>query len=176
MDKSEKRAENAALKLVEILTKERYKLALAESCTAGLAADVIARVSGASTAFWGSFVCYSPQAKGTMLGIDSAFLEKYGLVSKETAGKMALQALETAGVSVAAAVTGLAGPHGDGSAVPVGTVWVAAVRRGSEKHRELEKGLFFQGTRAEVRMQAAAAVLETVLDLLSYKDNVYEVC
>ena len=166
MDDIEEQAENAAVKLVEILSKKHWTLALAESCTAGLVSDVIARVSGASSVFWGSFVCYSPQAKETMLGIAPAFLEQYGMVSRETAGSMAVQALETAGVSVAAAITGLAGPRGDGSAVPVGTVWMAVARRGSEKHEVLEKNLFFQGTRAQVRMQAAAAVLEELLDFL----------
>ncbi|MCL2043018.1 MAG: CinA family protein [Treponema sp.] len=160
MDSLEAHAEQTALKLVKILSETHHTLAVAESCTAGLVSDFIARVSGASAVFWGSFVCYSPQAKCTMLGIDPAFLEQYGLVSRETAGTMAVRALETAGVSVAAAVTGLAGPHGDGSPVPVGTVWIAV----AVSHDVTVKKLLFHGTRAEVRMQAAAAVLEELLD------------
>ena len=162
----EERAELMARQLVARLTEQRLTLALAESCTAGLVSDMIARVSGASAVLWGSFVCYSPEAKQQMLGIDGALLRQYGLVSRETVRAMALHALEKAGVSVAAAVTGLAGPLGDGSDIPVGTVWIATAASagcaaGPERCREQE--FRFQGTRAEIRMQAAAAVLEKLL-------------
>jgi len=159
----EERADTAAAKLVEELTGGHYTLALAESCTAGLVSDLIARVSGASSALWGSFVCYSPEAKKRMLHIDGTFLEKHGLVSEQTAEEMALRALDIAGVDIAASVTGLAGPLGDGSATPVGTVFIAVARRENDEVTVDVKPLFFQGTRAEIRMQAALAVLEELL-------------
>ena len=165
----EVRAAQAAKKLVERLIQRHDILVLAESCTAGLASDLVARVSGASAVLWGSFVCYQAEAKERMLGIDSGFLRRYGLVSRETAREMAFCALHLAGASIAAAVTGLAGPLGDGSDTPVGTVWVAVAKRlgsgeaGPVENWHQEKELHFQGTRAEVRMQAAAAVMEELL-------------
>ena len=156
---TEARAEGMARQLVALLTEKRCTLALAESCTAGIVADLLARVSGASAVLWGSFVCYSPDAKQRMLGLDGGFLRQHGLVSREVAREMALHALNRAGVSVAAAVTGIAGPLGDGSDTPVGTVWIAAAWRGNCREKELH----FQGTRAIIRMQAAAAVLEELL-------------
>jgi PncC family amidohydrolase len=102
-----------------------------------------------------------------MLGIDSGLLSAHGLVSKETARAMARGALTQAGASVAAAVTGLAGPLGDGSDTPVGTVWIAIA--GEDNCREKE--IHFQGTRAEIRMQAAAAVLEELQAVLHYQNN-----
>ncbi|MDR0494391.1 MAG: CinA family protein [Treponema sp.] len=155
--------EERARALVERLTQQHYTLALAESCTAGLVSDLVARVSGASAVLWGSFVCYSPGAKRRMLGINAAFLRRHGLVSGETARKMALHALNKSGAAVAAAVTGLAGPLGDGSDTPVGTVCTAVAMRGICRRRELH----FQGSRAEIRMQAAAAVLEELLAALN---------
>ena len=163
----EARAEETAKKLVERLVQGNQTLALAESCTAGLVSDLVTRVSGASAAFWGSFVCYSPQAKGQMLNINDAFLKRYGLVSRETAREMASRTLDISGVSISAAVTGLAGPLGDGSCTPVGTVWVAVARREGADKRRLEKELHFTGTRAEIRMLAAAAVLDELLDVLN---------
>jgi PncC family amidohydrolase len=151
-----------ARQLIACCTEKRFTLALAESCTAGLVSDLLARVSGASAVLWGSFVCYSPDAKQRMLGIDKSFLEEHGLVSRETAREMAIHALELAGVSVAAAVTGIAGPLGDGSGTPVGTVWTAV----STREYCREKELHFQGTRAAIRIQAASAVLEELLDLV----------
>ena len=157
--------------LVERLARRHETLVLAESCTAGLVSDLVARVSGASAVLWGSFVCYTAGAKERMLGIDGDFLRQQGLVSRETAREMALHALDLAGVSIAAAVTGLAGPSGDGSDTPVGTVWVSLARRGNfcgvAEAWHTEKELHFQGTRAEVRMQAAGAVLEKLLETLA---------
>jgi PncC family amidohydrolase len=169
----EARAEETARQLVESLTEKRLTLALAESCTAGLIADLLARISGASAVLWGSFVCYTPDAKQRMLGLDSGFLEQYKLVSRETARAMALHTLERAGVNLAAAVTGIAGPQGDGSGIPVGTVWIAAAWQGDCREKELH----FQGTRAEIRIQAAAAVVEELLDIINSpldKKNILE--
>ena len=155
------RARAAAEQLLRNLGAASRTLALAESCTAGLVSDFLAGLPGASRVLWGSFVCYTAGAKVSMLGLDRKRLERYGLVSGETVRDMALGALEKSGSSVAAAVTGLAGPDGDGSGVAVGTVWIAAALRdkGAFPAREFR----FQGSRNEVRLQAAAAVLEELL-------------
>ena len=167
LHETEQQAALAARCLVADLAAKHYTLALAESCTCGLVADLTARVSGASAVLWGSFVCYSPNAKQQMLGIDSDLLYRYGLVSSETVRAMAQGALELSGASIAAAVTGIAGPLGDGSNTPVGTVWIATAQQGMVREKELH----FQGTRAEIRMQAAAAVLEELrYAILTKKD------
>jgi PncC family amidohydrolase len=153
-------AEKMAQLLVERFTEKRYTLALAESCTAGLVSEIITRVSGASAVLWGSFVCYTPDAKRRMLGIDEAIFVRHGLVSRESVRAMALHTLDKTGVSIAAAVTGIAGPLGDGSDTPVGTVWIATATGLPDNCREKE--LHFQGTRAEVRMQAAQALIEEI--------------
>ena len=158
----------AAARLVRCMEEKRLTLALAESCTAGLTAELIGRVSGASRVLWGAFVCYSPGAKQKMLGIDGLLLERYGLVSRETARAMAVHALETAGVSIAAAVTGIAGPLGDGSGVPAGTVWTAIAWSGTGC-RETEH--HFPGERKSVQMRAAAAVLEELLELVDSAES-----
>ena len=157
-----------AQRLVELLAGDCRTLVLAESCTAGLVSDLVARVSGASAVLWGSFVCYSPGAKQRMLGLDGGMLERHGLASAETAHEMAIHALRQSDASISAAVTGVAGPAGDGSATPVGTVWIALAFRekaGAAERSATEKKLCFHGNRAEVRMQAAVLVLRELLDL-----------
>lgn len=134
-------------------------LAGAESCTAGLGADLLGRVSGASECFWGSFVCYTPQAKTAMLGVSKETLTRYGLVSGETARAMAAGALEKSGADAAFSVTGLAGPNGDGSSVPVGTVWIGTALKSGVT---AEKQFCFSGGRNEVRRQAAQKALEQI--------------
>ncbi|MCL2558310.1 MAG: CinA family protein [Treponema sp.] len=155
-------AASMARELVALLLRKGSRLALAESCTAGLVADLIARNSGASGALWGSFVCYTPEAKARMLGLDPAFMERHGLVSAEVAREMALGALRHSGADVAAGVTGIAGPSGDGGGAPVGAVRIAVALEG----RAREKGFLFSGDRAAVRMQAARATLAELLSAL----------
>ena len=159
----EDKADKAAIRLVEELAAGHYTLALAESCTAGLVSGLIARVSGASRVLWGSFVCYTPEAKKRLLNIEGAFLEKHGLVSAETAGEMALRALDIAGTVIAASVTGLAGPLGDGSETPVGTVFIGIARKLDGEATVESKPFYFQGGRNEIRIQAAKAVIDEVI-------------
>ncbi|MFP3089151.1 nicotinamide-nucleotide amidohydrolase family protein [Treponema sp. TIM-1] len=148
-----------ALELIEKLSSASLSVVLAESCTAGLAADLIVQVPGASRVFWGSFVCYSIAAKQRMLGVDHELILRHGVVSEETACAMAEGALARSGADLAAGVTGLAGPGGDGS-VPAGTVWIGVAGRGGKS-----RGLVFHytGSRNEVRL---AAALDTLRELI----------
>jgi PncC family amidohydrolase len=149
-------ASNEALELIQKLSSASLFFAAAESCTAGLVADLLAQVPGASRVFWGSFVCYSPDAKQRMLGVDGGLIQKFGAVSRETACAMAEGALARSGADVAAAVTGLAGPGGDGSSVPVGTVWIGVALRGGQSRGTL---FHYTGSRNEVRLAAAQQTL-----------------
>lgn len=134
-------------------------IAGAESLTAGLAADMLARIPGASKVFWGSFVSYTREAKQAMLGISGETLDRHGLVSHETAAAMAAGALEKSGVDGAFSVTGLAGPEGDGSGLPLGTVWIGtALKNGPVK----TESFLFTGSRPEVREQAALEALHQI--------------
>ena len=182
MDSSQSSLLNsAAERLVRLLVDRSLYLAAAESCSAGLIADAMARVPGASSCFWGSFVCYTHQAKIQMLGVGEDTLNKYGAVSKETARAMTLGILIKSGADAAVSVTGLAGPGGDGSDVPVGTVWIAAALRGNKREEinaanraELDSiaaaanaaKFHFSGSRNDVRIQAARQALVQIMGLL----------
>jgi PncC family amidohydrolase len=156
-------APDAAKNLVKKLDAASWTLVLAESCTAGLVSDLIARIPGASRVLWGAFVSYTVEAKIRMLGLNRDFVDTYGAVSRETACAMAEGALEKSGAHIAAAVTGLAGPGGDGSEVPVGTVWIATAIRGGRT----EAAVFhYQDSRNGIRNSAAAEVVEETLKRL----------
>jgi PncC family amidohydrolase len=151
-------ARKTAEALFQKLSAVSRTLVLAESCTAGLVSSLLAGIPGASMVLWGSFVCYTREAKINMLGLDGDQLLINGLVSRETACLMALGALRKSGADIAAAVTGLAGPGGDDSNA-AGTVWIALALQDSSTN---VKGFHFTGTRNEVRLKAAIAVLELV--------------
>jgi PncC family amidohydrolase len=158
-------ADNPAETLVKKLETLSWKIVFAESCTGGLAADLIARIPGASRVLWGSFVTYTADAKVRMLGLDGDLIKKYGAVSRETACAMAAGALEKSGVQAAASVTGLAGPEGDGGGLPVGTVWIATAIRGGETEAA---SFYYQASRNELRNSAAAAALVEMLKRLNH--------
>jgi PncC family amidohydrolase len=144
-------------RLIRAASERGLRIVLAESCTAGLAASLLAETSGASRVLWGSYVTYTGEAKMGMLGVDSVILEKYGAVSRETALAMAEGALRESGADIAASVTGLAGPGGDGSGKPVGTVFIAGLRRpgGPAEEREYR----FSGSRNAIRCAAAGKLI-----------------
>ena len=156
------RVEKAAQETIQKLNGLSLTAALAESCTAGLVSACLADTPGASRVLWGSYVCYTKEAKISMLGLDGILLSANGLVSRETALSMAAGALQKSGADIAAAVTGLAGPDGDGSNIPVGTIWIAAAMRNGEASA---KEFHFTGSRNIVRMQAAIAVIESIYNL-----------
>jgi PncC family amidohydrolase len=154
----------AAHAAVRLLRDNALTLALAESCTAGLVADSIACVPGASNVFWGSFVTYQVAAKVAMLGIDRALIDRYGAVSAETARAMAEGALEKSGADLSASVTGLAGPDGDDRGTPIGTVWIAVAVRENGNPRCVRAECFRYPAdgRAAVRAAAARDVLRFI--------------
>jgi PncC family amidohydrolase len=161
-------ADRLAERLVRLLAEKGLTIAVAESCTGGLLGNLLVRVPGASAAFWGGFVTYTLDAKQKMLGIDNCLLDEYGAVSRECAHAMAESARRLSGTDVALAVTGLAGPEGDGSANPVGTVWVAGVYPGNAA---VEVVHHFSGGRNVVRAKAAVAAIGLGLELASSQLN-----
>jgi len=157
-------AEKKAHYVVQRIKELSMTLALSESCTAGLISSLLANIPGASAVLWGSYVCYTQEAKVSMLGLDDKKLSSFGLVSKETVSSMAEMTLKKSGADIAVSVTGLAGPDGDGSCVPVGTVWIAVYfRDGDISAREFH----FEGSRNSVRLQAATAALDLLQNALN---------
>ncbi|MBM3485428.1 MAG: CinA family protein [Alphaproteobacteria bacterium] len=133
------------------------RIATAETCTAGLVSACLTAVPGASAVFERGFVLYHDSAKATGLGVAETVSAAHGAVSGEVTQGLAEGALAHSGAGVAVAVTGYAGPGGGSSTHPVGTVFVAASRRGE---RTLFERHFFAGDRDAVRLAAVAAALD----------------
>ncbi|MDY0330587.1 MAG: CinA family protein [Thiomonas sp.] len=140
-----------------------WRLATAESCTGGLVSAALTSVAGSSDWFDRGFVTYSNAAKSELLGVDPALFAQVGAVSPEVARAMAIGARQRAGVEVAVAITGIAGPGGGTPQKPVGTVWFGlAWGAGDAVHGETRHALF-EGDRARVRLQAAELALRWLL-------------
>ena len=111
--------------LVARLTERSHTLALAESCTGGLLAARVTSVPGASAVFRGGVIAYHNEVKCDLLGVSAATLAAYGAVSAETALAMAQGARRRLQATLAASITGVAGPDGGTAEKPVGTVFIA---------------------------------------------------
>jgi nicotinamide-nucleotide amidase len=155
----EKLVEEMALGLIA----RSWKMAAAESCTGGWIAKCCTDLAGSSAWFERGFVTYSDAAKEDLLGVDAGALNEAGAVSREVALQMAEGARRRAGVDIAVAVTGIAGPEGGTPEKPVGTVWFAWSRKGQSPNAETA---CFQGNRDAVRRQTVAHAIHGLIDRL----------
>ncbi|MDX6662426.1 MAG: nicotinamide-nucleotide amidase [Solirubrobacterales bacterium] len=139
------------------------RLAIAESCSAGLLAARLTRLPGASEYFAGGVVSYSNEAKVELLGVPAELIERHGAVSPEVAEAMADGALERFGADVACSVTGVAGPGGGSEDKPVGYVCFCAK---TSDGRSLERQPLIPGGREDVRERSALVALHMLRVLL----------
>ncbi len=148
--------------LGSLLACRGLTMALAESCTGGLASDQLTDVPGSSDYFLGGVVAYSNDSKTALLGVKSATLRRWGAVSSQTVVQMAYGAANRFGADVAVAVSGIAGPAGGTRKKPVGLVYVAVV----VGEKAVVQKYQFKGTRRRVKEQAARAALALCLRTL----------
>ncbi len=109
--------------LARALFETSTTVALAESCTGGLATALLARVPGISAVLREGFVPYSNEAKCARLGVAPELIERHGAVSGEVAAALARGAARASGATLGLSVTGIAGPGGGSPEKPVGLVW-----------------------------------------------------
>jgi nicotinamide-nucleotide amidase len=142
--------------VAKALRAQQATLALAESCTGGLAAEIATAESGASDFFRGSVIAYADEVKTGILGVKPETIADFGAVSEPTAREMAEGAKRVCGSTVAAAITGIAGPTGGGADKPVGTVCFAVCGPGTTR----TSTKLFSGNRERVRAAAAYYALD----------------
>jgi nicotinamide-nucleotide amidase len=137
-----------------------WRVATAESCTAGWVAKVLTDVPGSSRWVEGGYIVYSNAAKMRDLNVSLATLRRHGAVSEPTALAMSRGAVRATGAEIAVAITGIAGPDGGTPDKPVGTVWFAIAQR---RGRAIATRRLFRGDREAIRRQSVACALELIL-------------
>ncbi len=150
--------------VAELLVSKGKSLAVAESCSGGLLAQMITDLQGSSGYFWGSVTSYSNEAKVKFLGVKEETLESYGAVSRETAEEMARGILSKSGCDFSLAITGTAGPNGGTREKPVGLVYIALAAKDICTVKEMH----FAGGREAVRMLSAKTALDMLRRQLQY--------
>jgi nicotinamide-nucleotide amidase len=143
-----------------------WRLATAESCTAGWIAKALTDVPGSSQWFDSGYVTYSNTGKMRDLGVSAHTLDEQGAVSEATVCEMASGALQRTGAELAIAVSGIAGPDGGTPEKPVGTVWFAVASSGERGPAVVCEWRHFEGDREQVRRQSVEHALRLALQVL----------
>jgi nicotinamide-nucleotide amidase len=154
--------QDICLELGNALTKKKFRIALAESCTGGLVCQHLTNIPGSSFWFDRGFVTYSNESKIELLKVSQDTLLKFGAVSKEVASEMALGALNESHAQIALSITGIAGPSGWSIEKPVGTVFFAIAH---QNKIIFNASKVFPGSRENIRESSCLFALNQVLAL-----------
>ena len=149
-------------KLLEILSKKKLTLAVAESCTGGALSNRLTNIPGSSRVFLLGIIAYSNEAKNKILKIPKSVIQAKGAVSSETAKLMAAKIAKLSGASIGIAITGIAGPAGASTDKPVGTVFIALA---SDKKALAEK-FHFSGNRLQIKRKTTEKALDMLLKFI----------
>ncbi len=139
------------------------RLAVAESCTAGLLGARIADVPGSSEYFLGGVISYANDVKIGQLHVDPQLLADHGAVSLQVAEAMADGALKALGADIAMSTTGVAGPGGGTPDKPVGTVCFCVKTAAGEK---ADLRVVIPGNRNQIRERSTTVALHLLRRLL----------
>lgn len=139
------------------------RLAVAESCTAGLLGARIADVPGSSAYFLGGVISYANDVKIGQLQVDPQLLATHGAVSPQVAAAMADGVLTALGADIAVSTTGVAGPGGGSPDKPVGTVCFCVKTAAGER---ADLRVVIPGNRNQIRERATTVALHLLRRLL----------
>lgn len=147
-----------------LLLENKLTFSCAESCTGGMLSEKLTAIPGSSQVFKCAAVTYMTISKTEMLGVDPAVVEKYGVVSKETALQMVQGMINKSGTDVAVSITGYAGPKFADE--PVGKVCIGVCAPGCRTVKEFN----FSGNRDRIRTLSVINALDMVRRALLHID------
>jgi nicotinamide-nucleotide amidase len=148
--------ESLAKVVSDLFRAQEKTLAVAESCTGGLLANLFTDVCGASKFFRGAIVCYANDVKTQLLNVPESLLAQHGAVSDECAVALATSVAETLEADYGLAITGYIGPTGGTKDNPVGTIYVGL----HSPQGVWSKKLNYSGIRTAAKDRAVAVALD----------------
>ncbi len=148
-------------KIKEILTNKKMKLSVGESCTGGLISSYLTDVDGASNFIEINFVTYSEEAKQNFLFVPKNIIEKFGVVSFETAKYMAKGLLKYSDFSIS--TTGYASSNNGDKINSKGTVYFAF---GHKENIKVSKYISDKTERIEIKKDMTEHILSQFVDFV----------
>ncbi|MDC3073504.1 CinA family protein [Candidatus Pelagibacter sp.] len=145
------------------LIRKKLTISVAESCTGGLLANNLTKLSNASKYFQIGLITYSNNAKIKILKVNKKILNKYGAVSSETCETMVKNLAKISKSKINVSITGIAGPNGGTKLKPVGLVYI-----GVKKSNKLiiTKNLFKNKNRIEIQRATVKRSLNIVASII----------
>ena len=148
--------------LGSLLRLRGMTIATAESCTGGGIGAAIASTDGASDYFVGGVISYATRIKEDILGVDATLIERFGVVSEQTALSMNKGVRALMNADAAISITGYAGASGGDEFASNGTVWICAATGKESK----TKCLNLRGARTDNLSTAVMEALALAISLL----------
>tara|TARA_Y100000996_G_scaffold331552_1_gene267805 strand:+ start:2731 stop:3195 length:465 start_codon:yes stop_codon:yes gene_type:complete len=145
------------------MISQKLTISVAESCTGGLLAHNLTKLSNSSKYFQMGLVTYSNKAKSKILKVNDKIIRKYGAVSYECCRSMVngLQKISSSKINVS--ITGVAGPNGGTKDKPVGLVYIGLKFRNK---LVIKKNLFKHKNRISIQKATVLMVYKLILDSL----------
>jgi nicotinamide-nucleotide amidase len=140
------------------LVAQNKRVSVAEADTCGLIGYMLSTVPGSSKYFPGGVIAYTGGLKQKILGVPDELYNTKGSVSPEMAIAMARGVRDLTGTDYGISVTGVAGPTGGRSDLPIGTFYVGVVGPGGLE--VAERIHTTAGERDGNKRQAAQATLD----------------
>jgi nicotinamide-nucleotide amidase len=140
------------------LMAQNKRVSVAEADTCGLIGYMLSTVPGSSKYFPGGVIAYTGGLKQKILGVPDELYNTKGSVSPEMAIAMARGVRDLTGTDYGISVTGVAGPTGGRSDLPIGTFYVGVV--GPDGLEVAERIHTAAGDRDGNKRQAAQATLD----------------
>ena len=148
-------------RLARYLIEHNISISSVESFTVGGFAERIGSIPGISAVYLGSLVSYSTRIKRDVLNIDQKIIDKYGVVSKEVAGLMAINGQKMFDSDLCVSFTGNAGPSAmEGK--PVGLIYIGIAYKEHIHTFAYE----LSGSRDDIKKQAISIGIEKSLEIL----------
>ncbi|MCI0439720.1 MAG: CinA family protein [Chloroflexi bacterium] len=146
--------------IAELLVSKGQTVSVAEADTCGLIGYMLSTVPGSSRYFPGGVIAYTGGLKQKVLGVPDELYDTKGSVSPEMAIAMANGVRDLTGTDYGVSDTGVAGPTGGRSGLPIGTFYIGIAGPGG-----LEVAERFNATAGD-RDGNKRQVAQAVLDLL----------
>ena len=144
--------------IAEALVEREQTVSVAEADTCGLIGYTFSTVAGSSRWFPGGVIAYTGGLKQSVLGVPDEVYETKGSVSPEVAIAMATGARDLTRTDYAVSVTGVAGPTGGRSGLPIGTFYIGVA--GPDGLEVAERIQTDAGDRDGNKRQATQAVID----------------
>ena len=145
------------------LIQKKLTISVAESCTGGLLANNLTKLSNASKYFQIGLITYSNNAKIKILKVNKKIIHKYGAVSPETCEAMVKNLAKISKSKINISITGIAGPNGGTKLKPVGLVYI-----GVKKNNRLliAKNVFKQKSRKAIQNATVNRVFRIINSII----------